>query len=88
MTTIKYYVEANGSKSPLIDAYESINGWYWYITEKHGNTWFGCVKGFETEWGDIWKPELNEQIKKGHVWKVPKEAWSFMSLVKREEATD
>lgn len=65
----------------VLEIYESFSGWYWFITEKEsipcetvegtfGIVAYGLVKGNETEWGEIWMPEIEEQIKKGRAWKL------------------
>ena len=86
MTVTKSFVEANGSKAQVKQIYESYSGWYWYITDdKDWEEQFGLVKGFETEWGYVWMPELDQQIQKGRVWKVPKKNWFGCPLVKSEK---
>lgn len=76
---------------PVIEMWESYSGWYWYITEKEdfpidtddgmGIVAFGLVRGLETEWGEIWMPEL-ERMSPYKVWKVPQENWSGNSFIK------
>jgi hypothetical protein len=73
-------VDAAGKQQEVLEVYESFGGWYWYITEKYSDdpdVVYGFVQGFEEEWGDIYMPELQGQIKKGMVWSVPKSAWSW-----------
>ena len=78
-----FYVDEYGTKAKVVDVYESFSGWYWFITEKlEKDVWFGLVRGFELEWGDIYVPELEEQIRKGTVWKVPKKNWSVCPIIK------
>ena len=40
--------------------FSCVSGWDWYITEYDPATGeaFGLVKGFETEWGYVYIPEL------------------------------
>lgn len=58
----------------VLKGLESYSGWFWFVTEyTDEHTWFGFVQGFEEEWGYIDKREIEEQIKKGSVWEIPKE---------------
>ena len=68
----------------VLEVYESFSGWYWFITEKEkipceaidgsfGFVAYGLVRGNETEWGEIWMPEVEAEIKRGRAWKVPEE---------------
>lgn len=87
MNNQKFFVSANGSRAEVLEVYEGINNWYWFITEKSPDLygeWFGLVVGFETEWGYIFYPELDQQIQKGTVWKVPKSNWFTISHISRE----
>lgn len=75
-----FYLELGNKKCIVLDVYESFSGWYWYITQYFPNDpdiAFGFVQGFEEEWGNIYLPELKEQITKGFVWEVPKKNWAW-----------
>ena len=68
----------------VIKGYESFSGWYWFATEivqiqdtilngkiyENDTIYFGFVQGFEEEWGDFSKAELESL--KPKVWKIPK----------------
>ena len=68
----------------VLKAYESFSGWYWFATEivqkqdslidgrvhKDDTIYFGLVQGFEEEWGDFSKAELDSL--KPKVWEIPK----------------
>lgn len=71
----------------ILKGWESFSGWYWFGTEIEGRQasimadgrlvkndpiWFGFVQGIEEEWGTWSEGELEEQIKKGRVWEIPK----------------
>ena len=60
---------------PVIKAWESFSGWYWFATEaedtEDGKIYFGFVQGFEEEWGYFSEKELNEVIATGQVWEIP-----------------
>jgi len=72
----------NGNK--VINAYESINGWYWFATEEDctQNSWidgkvvkddiiyYGLVQGDEEEWGNFSKAELEALISRSLVRKI------------------
>lgn len=51
-----------GAEDPVVylHLFSCISGWDWYITEYDPATGeaFGLVKGFETEWGYVYIPEL------------------------------
>lgn len=77
----KYIVEANGSKAEVLRVYESFNGWYWFITEidkSDPDIAFGLVRGFETEWGNIWLPELKMEAHR--IWEVKRKDWIGLPL--------
>lgn len=79
MSARKYYVNANGSKAEVLKVYESFNGWYWFLTEfdkDDPEVAFGLVKGFETEWGSVWLPEL----KHPQIWEVDRKNWIGLPL--------
>lgn len=80
----KYFVSSpSGKPVEVKEMWESFSGWYWYITEfekGNPNYAYGLVKGFETEWGGIWMPELKE-MGEYKVWKVPKKNWSGAPLI-------
>ena len=68
----------------VIKAYESFTGWYWFATEEVQNQttvidgrefpddtiYFGLVQGFEDEWGDFSKAEIESMSPK--VWEIKK----------------
>ena len=68
----------------VIKGYESFSGWYWFATEiiqkqdtilngkihKNDTIYFGFVQGFEEEWGDFSKAQLESL--KPMVWEIPK----------------
>ena len=70
--------EIDGQK--VLDAYESFNGWYWYIThysKKYPEGAYGFVTSplcEEGEWGDIYLPELFAVVKRGMAWKLSRAA--------------
>lgn len=74
----EFYLTLGGKKVKVLEVFESFGGWYWYITQHiDRDVAFGFVQGFENEWGDIYMPELREQIAKGTVWSVPKKNWAW-----------
>jgi hypothetical protein len=80
----EHFLNAFGKLEPIIDIYESFNGWYWFITEYYKDdpdVAFGFVRGLEDEWGDIDLLEIREQMKRGRAWKVPKKNWFSISNV-------
>jgi hypothetical protein len=85
-TETKYFVK-DVYQNKLIevkDVWESFTGWYWFITdidETDSKYAYGLVIGTETEWGDIWVPELLDLFKKGKAWGVPKKNWSSISHI-------
>jgi len=68
----------------VIKGYESFSGWYWFATEivqkqdtvlngkvyKNDTIYYGLVQGFEEEWGDFSKAELESL--KPKVWEIKK----------------
>ena len=65
---------------PVIKVWESFSGWYWFATERVAeHTWFGLVRGFETEWG-YWDDRELASLKH-MVWEVPRRNWSVCPLV-------
>lgn len=85
MSAKKFFVKSGDRKVPVIDVYESFSGWYWFITEKEDkNYWFGFVRGFDSEWGGVYFPELKEQIDKGTVWQVPQSNWAVCPVIESE----
>ena len=78
----------NGKK--VIAGWESYTGWYWFATEviQHQDTiinekeykndviYHGFVQGFEEEWGDFSKAEI-ESLGENVVWKIPQENLVF-----------
>lgn len=67
---------------PVIKAWESFSGWYWFAVEKvreqvseikgdavPDTIWFGLVQGFEEEWGDFSEAELRSMSPE--VWEIP-----------------
>jgi len=68
--------------SELKEVWESVSGWYWFVTEYHeGTIAFGLVRGWETEWGYIDLAELHQLAREGWVWQVPKENWAVCPCV-------
>src|ERR1700674_1453810 len=63
--------------SEIKETWESLSGWYWYITEYHGGTKvFGLVQGYEIEWCYFDLAQLRELGHKCKAWPVPKEYWA------------
>ena len=68
---------------PVIKVWESFSGWYRFAIEKvDEHTWFGLVKGLETEWGYWDDRELKDLDPL--VWEVPRKHWGFCPLVEVE----
>ena len=89
MTEIKYFVEAYGSKSEVLEVFESFSGWYWFVTETNpepedSRIKFGLVYGAETEWGYFSMEELDPLIKRGKIWRVNKPHWFGISHLEKE----
>ena len=87
---VRYYVEANGSKSEVKEVYESFTGWYWFVTDQYADKEdpqirFGLVVGFETEWGYFSMEEIEPLMIKGQIWRVPKSNWFSISHVQTGE---
>lgn len=73
--------------SELKEVWESVSGWYWFVTEYHeGTIAFGLVRGWETEWGYIDLAELQQLAKQGWVWQVPKDNWAICPCVVCDDA--
>ena len=73
-------MDHGGKPHKVLEVYESFGGWYWYITQYFKDDpeiAFGFVQGFEEEWGNIYLPEIMDQVKRGRVWVVPKRNWPF-----------
>jgi hypothetical protein len=84
----------NGKLVPVIEAYESFTGWYWFVTERtpdrdNPDECFGLVIGLENEWGYINPPAIKAEL--GNLfWKVhQKDIWSisYIETVKVEDRT-
>ena len=68
----------------VLRGWESYTGWYWFATKevqkqdtvidgklyKNDTIYYGLVQGFEEEWGDFSKAELESL--KPRVWEIPK----------------
>jgi hypothetical protein len=68
--------------SQLLEVWESISGWYWFVTEYHENgIAFGLVKGFEIECGYFDLNELCRLSRRHMVWKVHKQDWEVCPCV-------
>lgn len=54
----------DGGDDPVaVVKFFGLNGWYWYATEFDGDdTFFGLVKGWETEWGYFTLSELEHAM--------------------------
>src|SRR6266487_2137875 len=66
----------------IFEVWESLNGWYWFVTEYHEETFaFGLMKGWETEWGEFDLKELRRLARRLKVWKVQKRNWAFCPCV-------
>ena len=76
----------------VIAGWESFSGWYWFAFEVDhvqdsdlgdgkeflgDKIYFGLVQGFEEELGYFAQSELEQMIKAGHVWPIPKGNLSF-----------
>ena len=81
---------SNGKKllidgKPVIKAWESFSGWYWFATEKvqvqdsdlgngevikNDTIWYGYVQGIEEEWGDFSEGELQSLVCDGKAWRI------------------
>jgi hypothetical protein len=81
----------NGKLVPVIEAYESFTGWYWFVTERtpdrdNPDECFGLVIGLEKEWGYINPPAIKAEL--GNLfWKVHRrDVWSisYIEMVKVE----
>lgn len=82
-TTKKDNLYIDGKK--VIKGYESFSGWYWFATDivqkqdtllngrvyKNDTIYHGLVQGFEEEWGDFSKAELESL--KPKVWEINKQ---------------
>ena len=64
---------------PVLEIWESIGGWYWYVTEKDidgdSDISYGLVDGVEKEWGNFSIEELKSLGNK--VWRIDKKHWSY-----------
>jgi hypothetical protein len=73
----------------VLKGWESVDGWFWFATEKiqeqtspvdgkwvNDKIWFGFVQGYEEEWGDFSRAEIESLAPM--VWELPKGAlpWS------------
>jgi len=68
--------------SQIKEVWESVSGWYWFVTEYHeGTIAFGLVRGWETEWGYFDLAELGQLAKEGWVWQVPRQNWAICPCV-------
>jgi hypothetical protein len=86
ITEYEYVLDHRNKPVKVLEVYESFTGWYWFITEvdkEDPNYLYGKVYGFETEWGEIWRPELESMPNK--IWKVPKENWHSTGRVVNKE---
>ena len=73
----KLFIKDNqGKEHEVIKVYESFTGWLWLATEynRKDKTYFGFVIGFEPEWGEFSKEELESMG--DQVWEVTKPNWS------------
>ena len=87
-TEYEYVLDYDNKPVKVLDVYESFTGWYWFITEidkEDPNYLYGKVYGFETEWGEIYKPELEANRYK--IWKVPKMNWSSTGRTVKKDGT-
>ena len=90
----KYFVEHYGESQEVQEVFESYNGWYWFVTDRHAdkedpNIRFGLVYGQEVEWGYWSMEELDPLIRRGKVWVVPKSNWfSISHIIKGYEDRD
>ena len=72
----------------IFEVWESLNGWYWFVTEYHEETFaFGLMKGWETEWGEFDLKELRRLARRLKVWKVQKRNWAFCPCVVDDAAS-
>jgi hypothetical protein len=68
---------------PIIKAWESLTGWYWFATEHmEDDVYFGFVVGFYPEWGYFSAVELAENSPM--VWELKK---SVIRLIEMEVRT-
>jgi hypothetical protein len=75
----------SGKLVPVIEVYESLTGWYWFVTERtpdrnNPDECFGLVIGLEKEWGYIDPPAIKAEL--GNLfWKVhQKDVWSISHI--------
>ena len=67
---------------PIIRAWESFTGWYWFAVEKdEGSTYFGFVAGVWPEWGYFSAAELKEN--EPFVWELDRSAIELIDKVVR-----
>jgi hypothetical protein len=68
--------------SEVKEIWESISGWYWFVTEYHeDDIAFGLVRGFETEWGYFSLKELRAMKKRYWCWPVHKKNWDVCPCI-------